>query len=163
MDVIALLANQNPEKAVFLFDDSPADPIHRKRGTASLRSPVYPGQYVIWSLAPIDVQTPVWISEIDFEAPKYDPHPPGAATIVDQTPAGELGAAALENGLPAFNPVWARHWEGYAPLCITPGSVYAYRLGLQFGGLSGRTISLEGPSLFFPPSPFAGIPPGAVV
>lgn len=126
VDVIALLLGHPADGAVFLYDDSPYG--GSEAGTAKRVSPVWPGQLVRWSVTPLDVQTPVWLADLPFG----ENGPP---------PAGYASAP------------WALQWQGYIPEWLTPGAHYPYRLVLATGALTGRTLSLEGPSLLFMPPP----------
>lgn len=132
VDVIALLVDSPVEAAVFLYDDSPVT--SAGRGTPQLRSPAYPGQLVRWSLAPIDVQTPVWLDSLTF-----GPHPAG------------LPDEAQIPTPPRPDPIWARRWEGYVPWGLLPGVDYPYRLTLAFGGAITRRLIIDGPSLVYAP------------
>ncbi|MBP2314385.1 hypothetical protein [Azospirillum soli] len=132
VDVIALLVDSPVEAAVFLYDDSPVT--SAGRGTPQLRSPVYPGQLVRWSLAPIDVQTPVWLDSLTF-----GPHP------------ADLSDGVQIPDPPRQDPIWARRWEGYVPWGLLPGADYPYRLTLGFGGAIKRLLTIDGPSLVYAP------------
>lgn len=132
VDVIALLVDSPVEASVFLYDDSPVT--SPGRGTAQLRSPVYPGQLVRWSLAPIDVQTPVWLDSLTF-GPHATELPDGAEIPAPSRP----------------DPIWARNWEGYVPWGLLPGVDYPYRLTLGFGGATKRLLTIDGPSLVYAP------------
>ncbi|PJR08815.1 hypothetical protein [Sinorhizobium meliloti] len=120
VDVVALLLGNPADDSVFLFDDNFCG--GEDSGTAKLASPVWPRQLVRWSVTPLDVQTPVWLSGISFDGLEI--------------PAG--------TNVPA---PWALHWQGYAPCWLAPGTRHSYTLTLLTGGLTGRTISIAGPSL----------------
>ncbi|MGY4403785.1 hypothetical protein [Bradyrhizobium sp. USDA 3315] len=125
VDVIALLLGNAVDGNVFMFDDGVSG--GESLGTAKLVSSVWPGQLVRWSLTPLDVQTMAWLTGVSFD-----------------------GAALPATGclLP-----WALQWQGYVPPWSAPGSRHSYRMTLVTGGLSGRTISIAGPSLvLLPPS-----------
>ncbi|MGM4954243.1 hypothetical protein BjapCC829_48980 (plasmid) [Bradyrhizobium barranii] len=128
VDVVDLLLRNTVDSNVFMFDDGSCR--REGLGTSKLVSSVWPGQLVRWSLTPLDVQTMAWLTGVSFDG---------------NAPAVTGGA------LP-----WTLHWQGYAPTWIPPGSHHAYRLTLVMGALSGRTVSIEGPSLFFVPPPQEG-------
>ncbi|UPJ68300.1 hypothetical protein [Bradyrhizobium sp. 191] len=134
VDVVALLLGNSADGNIFLFDDSLCG--GQGSGTAKLASPVWPGQLVRWSLTPLDVQAPAWLTGVSFD-----------------------GNAPPAAGPPA---PWAVRWEGHVPWWLAPGSRHVYRLTLVTSGLAGRTITIDGPSLLFMPPP-AGqpIPPQA--
>ncbi|MCG5480826.1 hypothetical protein [Sinorhizobium alkalisoli] len=119
VDVVALLLGNPADDNAFLFDDSFCG--GEDSGTAKLASPVWPRQLVRWSVTPLDVQTPVWLSGLSFDG---------------------LAMPAETNA-----PPWALHWQGYAPWWLAPGTRHSYRLTLVTGGLTGRAISIAGPSL----------------
>lgn len=123
VDVVQLLLDEDASRAVFMFDDSAA--YGEGQGTSGLRSPIWPGQLVRWSLNPIDVQTPIWIARIEF------------------------GDEPIAAPAPCPPPVWARSWSGFVPAwSLAPGREYSYRLVLSTGG--AREIAVEGPALVFP-------------
>ncbi len=160
VDVIALLAGNPEERTVFLFDDSPDNRVDVGQGTPHLRTPVWPGQRIRWSVVPVDTQTMIWLAGVSFEIPARSA-PASSKTegeTVPPSPAEEKGPAAgmvaavnCDNGRsspPSVpHPVWARHWEGYVPCGLPPGMIFPYRLDFQFGALTGRTISIDGPAL----------------
>ncbi|QIG95538.1 hypothetical protein [Bradyrhizobium sp. 6(2017)] len=129
VDVVALMLGNTADGNVFMFDDSLWG--GQDSGTAKLVSPVWPGQLVRWSLTPLDVQTMAWLTGVSFDGKA----PPAARAPIP----------------------WTLHWQGYAPCWLTPGSRHSYRLTLATRSLTGRTISIAGPSLVFMPPP-AGRP-----
>lgn len=140
VDVIALLVDNPTEECIFLFDDSPTQSNNLGRGTPGLQTLVCPGQLVRWSLMPIDVQTPVWLAGISFGActSLQSACQPADKTVTNNRPES-----------PASYPPWARYWEGYVPHGPMPGTIYPYRLEFQFGGLTGRTVMINGPALVY--------------
>lgn len=147
VDVVQLLLDHNAGRAAFMFDDSPGG--GDGQGTLSLRSPVLPGQLVRWTVTPVDVQTPIWISGIEFmpKAADEDAKPADVARTggeaADET---ETKADALS---PYSAPVWSKSWNGFVPAWeLTCGGEYAYRVIFSFGGVS--EIAMEGPALVYP-------------
>jgi hypothetical protein len=119
VDVIDLLSGSSPVSTVFLFDDALAR--GEGWGSVALCSPVSPGVDVRWTLAAIDVQTPVWLCAVAFD---------------DRAPSLEVDT-----------PMWGRSFLGRVPPNAVTGIAHPYRLVLGFGREGGRRLVVEGPSL----------------
>ncbi|SIS91234.1 hypothetical protein [Insolitispirillum peregrinum] len=136
VDVVALLVGKPVERSVFLYDDGPFP--GSGMGTPALSSPVGPGQWVRWTMTPIDVQTPVWIDSLTF----------GCGTV----PAPSVTDLPRSDELPGPTPLWARSWEGMIPpVGLTPDTTYPYRMVIGFGEDDGKLVALDGASLAYLP------------
>lgn len=154
VDVIALLSGSPVEKSVFLFDDSTGD--STGKGTAGLSSQIWPGQFIRWTVAPIDVQTQVWIDQIEFgPAVKAGAatEPDGQEAVREAEPTGPddtpSNAAQPDPASPSKTPIWGRRFEGFAPMTLIADTPHHYALHLGFGQGVGVRYRIDGPSLVF--------------
>lgn len=137
VDSIALLSGTPAKQSVFLYDTSLM--ASQGKGTASLVTACLPGQLLRWTITPLDLQAPAWISGIAFG-------PPPAADHSDPP-------QAPDNAQP-----WALEWSGYAPAFMELGVCYPYTLFLSFGCATGAPIAVTGPALLFPAPALPNVP-----
>lgn len=135
VDSLALVAGEPAERCVFLCDDSGQV---AGQGSATLASPVAPGQFVAWHTVPIDLQAPAWIAGVEFGQPGSVVDPEDLSS----TPSEHRSAPDCLQGTPA--PAWAYRWEGYVPLHAVPGIQYPYRILLTFADGRGAPIAIAG-------------------
>lgn len=150
VDSLALVAGEPAQRCVFLCDNSGQV---AGQGSATLATPVVPGQFVAWHTVPIDLQAPAWIAGVEFGLPGDAGDPQHRSS----TPAEHRSEPDCLQGAPA--PVWAYRWEGFVPLHAVPGRQYPYRILLTFADGRGEPISIAGPRLAVEvPVPAAGHP-----
>lgn len=154
VDVIALLSGAPLNKAVHMFDDSGLG--SEGQGTHALVSSVLPGQLVRWTINAIDVQTQVWIKELNF-GPVIE-HPASAEVeseaIADEPDDGAGQPASEEPELclpeaPGPVPIWGKRFEGYVPFEILPELPHVYHFKLAFAEGNGPAVTVDGPALRF--------------
>jgi hypothetical protein len=144
-DSIALAGGGEPEKTVFIYDDSPSGSTFK--GTSRASTAVYPGLFVRWEVNPIDTQAPVWISGISFGSKRTET--PCAAEAALWPPA----AFALQQArITPHQTPWLFAWEGIVPACVVPNIAYPYVIQLSFGYRAAKHYFVEGPELIWPVS-----------
>lgn len=116
VDVIKALSDKKLDNSIYLMDDSVWGSYGK--GTPDLVTRCVPGQTIKWACYPVDLQTPLAISRVEFI--------PAAGTYVPGYPA------PAGTGLPGVNPDYFE-WSGVVPYYLVPNQKYYYRLQLQMG------------------------------
>ncbi len=154
VDVIALLSGAPLNKAVHMFDDSGLG--SEGQGAHALVSTVLPGQLVRWTVNALDVQTQVWIKDINFGPvivrPASAEGEAEATTDELDADAGQPASEMPEPWLPAAPgpvPIWGKRFEGYIPFEILPELPHVYHFKLAFAKGNGPAVTVDGPALRF--------------
>ncbi|RXK85973.1 hypothetical protein [Filimonas effusa] len=128
VDVVKALSDKTLHNSIYLMDDSPC--ASYGKGTANLVTRCLPGQTIKWTSYPVDLQTPVAISRIDFL--------PVAGVVLP--PPGYPPQTGT--GLQPVNPDLFE-WTGIVPYYLVPGIPYYYRLQLEMGEGKNGTMHIN--------------------
>lgn len=119
IDVMKALAEGSLSGNTYMIDDSPLG--SEGLGTPSLATACTPGDKILWTVIPVDLQTDVAISGISFHG------------VTDNVGEGSS--------------LRCKTWEGIVP-CIPEGKRFRYKISLSLGRGKCGEMELDTPSLF---------------
>lgn len=134
VDVIKALSEKKLDNSIYLLDDSIWG--SEGKGTGRLITRCVPGQRIKWMSYPVDLQTPLSVSRVDF------------IPVYGYVPGGYLPQTGT--GIQAVNPDYFE-WTGVVPDYLIPGTPYYYRLQVEMGEGKNSTMHISTAAIMVKP------------